>query len=514
MTDNINTDEKTESQVEEEYAEGNFTPEELELITEADREPSYISGLHTKAELLGFAGNYSEFEVLYRRCPKFSGDWTHLQKILRIFDAKDDCRAELISAWNVEVTKEIADAKQNRRAIKPFLLSGADFSSQDFSGLDLQNSDLSNADLRRAKIIKVNLEFSKITDAKLDGVIIDGSNLQRSQFNNSSMIAVKILNSNLLGAKFNNIKFYKSTIINTELSGSDFSESDLSHASMSGNHFIGAKFIKTNLESANLSSSNFIGVIFDKAKMKNTNFKAANLKETSIRYVTLQNTILTNAEVTDADFTSSNLRDVVGYEFDSNNIIDARFSPNAKDKYSTLRNTYTGYWFFIILLLTVLALTPYVVKTAMWLTVAESENVINKIQTRFESTINDIQTVSPLAKEQIIRLNEFGKDLNPSKSKRYKKTNVLRTVTGWEDGAFGFTLSMFLLLYNFTRGYVTLKVMRLRETEERSRHSPNKSDYKLLFQIHKILKIMLWGTLTIFIFKILHLFLTELYIPL
>jgi len=75
-------------------------------------------------------------------------------------------------------------------------------------------------------------------------------------------------------------------------------------------------------------------------------------------------------------------------------------------------------------------------------------------------------------------------------------------------------MTAILLLYNLTRGWLTFRISGLRDAEERSQHSPERSEYERLFYIHLyFLRWFMIAAVVVASWNIIKLLCTAVYIP-
>src|SRR5205807_1823971 len=77
--------------------------------------------------------------------------------------------------------------------------------------------------------------------------------------------------------------------------------------------------------------------------------------------------------LTDADFARADLRGLLGYRFDHNNVQGTLIAPRAQDPWSKLRRSYTGSRLIFNLIFLVLFFAPVVAKTVFWMEVSRLE---------------------------------------------------------------------------------------------------------------------------------------------
>jgi Pentapeptide repeats (8 copies) len=153
----------------------------------------------------------------------------------------------------------------------------------------------------------------------------------------------------------------------------------------------GAILIKAHLEGADLSMT-----YLNKANLNKANLTGANLRGAHLKGADLSESNLKGAVLLMADLEGADLRYCKKLILDSTYIRDARFSSFASDNWSILRRKYSGHRMFLNLLLLVLFILPYTVKTVGLVGLNRMEKYA-WIQTSFEK-IHDNPIEIPLKK--------------------------------------------------------------------------------------------------------------------
>jgi uncharacterized protein YjbI with pentapeptide repeats len=338
-------------------------------------------------------------------------------------------------------------------------LRGAKLSHAMLTYSDLRGAILAEADLSHAEMVLVNLEGAVLPGANLDGVFLVNSNVANANFYrwNQEPNRTFIGKSTLRQAKLNG----------SDLSGASFASCDLSEADLSGcalrNAYLGV---------ANLTRATIQGAVATNANLLLTNLNGADL----------QNSTLDGINLKAANLDQTNFKNVKGTFFlDDNSIRGSRFSTRATDPYSVLRRNYTGPMFFLTLFLTAMALLPYVLKAMAWsFTGSVEAKAHDYVHAQITALRNELP---PDVYERASKLVE------PSwrvQKPNFKESRVWKIVVGLEEEKpwIAVFVTVILVLYNALRGWLTFQMSGLRDAEERSHHSPARSEYEQLYACH------------------------------
>jgi len=383
-----------------------------------------------------------------------------------------------------------------------------DFSNLDLSKVDLSDVNLAHAYLRGsilrdAKLLNTNLKKADIANVDLSGAFLAGADLSEAFGTNANMNKVnfaRYTGENSKGEKSTYIAHAK--ITNARMSGAILSNTNLFRVNLSRSELERADFTNAQLVSADLSEA-----IVQNSNLKDANLLLANLTKTDFRNSSLDNVNLKAANLDNAD-----LRNTTGCYFtDDNSIRGTRFTTKGTDPYSLLRRTYTGPMFFLILCLTIIAFTPYILKALAWSYVGSIESKADILiqegtgqlkQDLPASVINDIQSLE--------------KKINPSSNEKFKKSYVISIITGFEESKpfIAVFITLILIVYNSIRGWVTFRMGTLRDAEERSQHTPEKVEYISLYNVHSLfLKWFMIAAFLVAAWNVVILLTTPVYIP-
>ncbi len=307
-------------------------------------------------------------------------------------------------------------------------LSGADLSGADLSGADLSGADLSGANLSRANLSRANLSRANLS----------GANLSRA---------------NLIGAYLNG----------ADLSGADLRVADLSGADLKGADLKGADLMLAVLSGADLRVADLSGAVLIGAYLNGADLSGVNLDKADMQVC-------------------RSLR------LCNNSIRGTKFSPRAKDPYSVLRRTYTGMMFTLVLVFTMVALAPFVVKAMTYSLAGNIQN--NQLQIDCEN-IQDNSLTCARTLEIVLGFTEESEN-------RWAVVSI----------------SIFIIFYNIIRYIVTIGMSGIREAEERSHHSPEWDEYKRYYYVHQyFLRWVFYGVMALTIFRIGSMLWTQVVIP-
>ena len=305
-----------------------------------------------------------------------------------------------------------------------------------------------------------------------------------------------------------------------DLSGADFSEYDFSGFSFQGFVLRGICFYKANLEdvdfggcilyetrfsSANLARANFTGCYLSFADFSFANLNGANLHGAEIRGCTLE-----CADLSNADFRT---RRGEPFELDDNLIRGVRFWPDSADPYSVLRREYSGLRFIVLLLLTLLALLPYVTEALLWSSISHGQGIFHTAREKMSLTLNEMVTTQQLNESANERILGMLGSLDPSVSDDWRTTRVIWIVTGLESGWLAFVFALVMLGYLVARAYLTIKINAMRDDEERSGHTPPKNEYLKFLVFHRVIRVVMWVAISSAIYHAAKVLLLTIHLP-
>lgn len=198
-------------------------------------------------------------------------------------------------------------------------LQGANLSGVDFSGIDMGYSDLrwtiqkgtimKGTELRYAKQTIDGCELAK--NAKCPGARLSGANLRAAELEGAELTG-----ADLTGASLKEAKLGKSNLSGANLSGADltaanFDEANLSRATLDEATLLGTSFRGTNLSSAKLRNLPRVYQLgFNNSNLENADFTNSNLWGVAFRGCNLKNTRFDSADLSQANLTGSDTRQV------------------------------------------------------------------------------------------------------------------------------------------------------------------------------------------------------------
>jgi hypothetical protein len=299
----------------------------------------------------------------------------------------------------------------------------------------------------------------------------------------------------VFGGTLRNTKFGKLNCQEATFERCDFSGSDFSHASLENVTFQDCQLEGTDFSHAMLFRAKFLSMNSDRSSLHNAIFVAAGLQEASFSNVSLlkidagradfQNASFRNAPLTDAVLNSADLRGVQGLVLDHTSTRLAYFSPGAGDDWSTLRRTYTGVRFALILILSAVFAATFVLKALVFYVLG----------------IYSAISVGGYSLERYCQIAACVKE------------PLYFFLFGMSDGPLAAALVFFGLLYNGVRFFVTYKVAMLREEEDRSNCSPRLAEYEWLTPLHCFLYLAQFLVLMLLALHVWTLLTTPLMVP-
>lgn len=328
--------------------------------------------------------------------------------------------------------------------------SGLDLSGRKFIDCDLSQADLSDCCLDRTIFHKCLLVGANLSNSLARNAVFFGSNLSsafapNSDFSGSNFVSYE--EGSLRYSGHSNLE--SARLSATNFTGANLGGVSLAHADLQRATFCGAFLSEGDLKHALALGADFTKAHLTFARLDFTDFRMANLHEAKIRHANLQR---------------ADLRDVKGrYFLDDNFVRHTKFSPGASDPYSRLRERYTGARLVVILVLTLLAFSPYLMKAVAWSVVSRTQGALN------EMTENRSANSTFVLRSAARKVRVFAIVLDIDES--FPSTAF-----------FSFVL---LALYNGVRALVTIKTSSLRDAEERSSHVPGKCAYLTLYRVDR-----------------------------
>ncbi|MEM8971101.1 MAG: pentapeptide repeat-containing protein [Pseudomonadota bacterium] len=351
---------------------------------------------------------------------------------------------------------------------------------------NLSDADLSDADLSDADFMPADLSGANLIAADLSGADLSGANLSGANLSGANLSGVDLCRTNLSGANLHRANISDADLMGADLSGANLIAADLSGADLSA----------TELSSANLRAANLSRAILQLANLSGAELKRANLE-------------------------SCDLRGSWGMEVDDNYIHHANFGPNAYDKWSILRRTYTGPNMVINLLFVALFFAPLMLR-------ASGLGALSEIQAE---ALVDSGVIGQSPVETCARTGLMENPIATGETIACRTRFVWEIMLGSESPFHPYMtwLTIVLIGYQTLRYWVTVRVSMMRDVEERSGVSPeyfslgdvrrsevtsprrltrNKrflgdylGSYSFLYRIHQILTVVFWIAATTFLIQ-------------
>ena len=359
----------------------------------------------------------------------------------------------------------MADEKQVellKRSVKKWNLR---MEQQPFE-VDLENADLSGLDLNGANLREANLNGANLKGTKLEGADLVEARLKRANLERAHLTRANLKKANLsskhsgiLPEEFfpkgapTNLKLatLKGAIIqNADLEGSSLEGANLEGADLRGARLIGANF-STYVSGSNLLDAVFKNTNLRGARLNFANLRGADLAGALLERASLEGAKMDGAKLLGADLKETDLTVMSELLLDASDIARVRIGRRPLIPYFQLCQLYTGNRFLVILALSVLALSPYVLEAMMWRATGQVAAAASNLELLDET----------------------------------EPMRILSLVTGWKDGAVQFSLTVVLLIYNVLRVFVTMRMGDLRHAQELSDISPRLGEYIWLWRVHK-----------------------------
>jgi hypothetical protein len=214
---------------------------------------------------------------------------------------------------------------------------------------------------------------------------------------------------------------------------------------------------------------------------------------------------LGSVRLTDVDLSEADLRETSGLTLDSTFIRGARFSPDSKDRWSVIRRWYTGPKFFLHLLILIVFLLPYVVRTVGWLGVNRAQESLVSATRGLDEAASQLRReghpAAVVVGDALRRLTQ----IKPCLQADCRQFSVGAVLIGVDRGSRYWLLAVALLVYNLCRGILTFFAGPLRDEEERSGYSPplkGFNGYGWLWYLHCAVVVLLFLALTSFAYHL------------
>lgn len=281
---------------------------------------------------------------------------------------------------------------------------------------DLRAAVFENLDLRGVNLSHANLQEVAFRGCQFTSANFESAELQCAEFSGISLAEHVVFSR----AKMDGIKFirciWKYTL---------FIDVYLTNARLEEGRFLDCDFSSASLIKVHCLDCMMSGCIFREANLSGCRFEPAEFG-TPVQANTMYRCVFTNADLTGAD-----LRGVVGYQFDHNNIQGTVITPRALDDWSVLRRTYTGSRFIFNLIFLLFFFAPVVAKTVFWMEVSRLEAHLPEML----STLNQLSDKLEMTSGQV------GRDMAGALRRATGDVPILRKGAG---GPSGFALDQLL----------------------------------------------------------------------
>jgi hypothetical protein len=297
-------------------------------------------------------------------------------------------------------------------------------------------------------------------------------------------------------AELRGVNLNRSKLIHLDMRSCDLSDAHIIASDLSQSNLSSSKCPRIRLMGTTLRLTDFGYAILADAQMRNTDLQGANLTHANLRNAFLSEADLSGADLSYADVTNAgfeganldnaNLRDVKGTLWlDNNSVKGTQFSFNARDPWSVLCRQYTGInlvYHLTFLFLFVLAQAVNVVYLVL----------VGKGQQMGVAVVERVESLS------------WGKSLwfgilDEYLTAEVPRNSVLEVASGFARGYGVFAVTVLLTTYNIGRWYLTKQVNLTKADQDRNNRWPKLSEYKKFFQIHQIVRLLMYFSLAIFL---------------
>ena len=273
--------------------------------------------------------------------------------------------------------------------------------------------------------------------------------------------------------RFEDFRFIKHGLrdvdVMVHLEGAQLERTRLQHIDLEGAHCQHAELRGAALEHAKLSFAHLDGANCEAARLNHAilflvTLEKAILSGTEMRHAVLMRARLAGAVLEGATLDNANVRLASGLLFDDTAVQRLDIEGNAPDPWSTLRRTYTGPMFFVHLLLLVGFLLPYTAKVLTLTMTARGYDALRRSLEAAEGVP---------AGAEVVRgwLDRFDAS--------HSQVSAWKVLLGWTHDWWWLMgpTAVCIILYNFSRGYLTLNVGVLRDQTDRVERTPTIEEY-------------------------------------
>ena len=373
---------------------------------------------------------------------------------------------------------------------------------------------LSSAPLREAHLENAKLWTAHLENATLYCAHLKNARLKLAHLENANLVSAHLENANLWRAHLEKANLAGAHLENADLSGAHLENANLWNAHLERAVLRGAHLENANLRDAHLENADLSGAHLENASLRDAHLENADLKLAHLENADLEGADLSSARLERVNLSRAELRGLKGLVLDDCFIRDTRFSPRAPDPWSVLRRQYTGLNFVLMALLVAAFFLPYVATAFGFVGVQKAQPLIASVQ---EQGVRQLRSLSGRIRAQAEQLNPATDACCPLPAIESVRGRLLSTAATLDDsanqigsigkclapnclppmpvwqallgahrGPMAVGLSILLLIYNVLRGFLTYRVVRLREVEERSGYSPALKDYRQLHRLHYV----------------------------
>jgi uncharacterized protein YjbI with pentapeptide repeats len=358
---------------------------------------------------------------------------------------------------------------------------------RDFRGVVLPKAKLRGTVLRDAYFEGSHLEGADLRAVHLEGAYLSDAHLDGAELGEAHLEGANLTGANLEGANLSDAYLEEAILIDARLEGADLRFAHLERAQLINADCTRAEFRDANLEGAYLDSSRFFGAILIGASLK-------------------------RAVVTETDLSGADLRGSRGLRFDSTLTANTHFdhapwlggldAQGIRDWWCSrprrnnldllfrapvwrqLRESYTGIWASIHLVVLLVFLAPYIARTVFWRGVNEAQTALVEAQGAVLDKITTVPGQPPIDAAKLGARRKVTR-LTPCLRTKCETVPVWRLLINAEAGFWPAAVGpVLLVLYNLLRLYLLVAVDSLRSREDVEGRSPAWNEYRHLFAFH------------------------------
>jgi len=201
-------------------------------------------------------------------------------------------------------------------------LRGADLSEADLRGAKLGNAQMQDANLSRSRLEGADMRSAQLQgdylgDARMQGAVIESARMQGADLSRAQLQGAKLAGAHMQGANLSNAQMQGANLSHVDMRGANLSEARMQGADLRQAELQGANLRQVELQGADLGDARMQGANLADALMHGANLSHAQLQGAFMRATEfqgadlsqahLQGTMFFNAKLKGADFARANV---------------------------------------------------------------------------------------------------------------------------------------------------------------------------------------------------------------